>query len=558
MAGFARSPANATDDFALARYNRDGSLDDGSTSDTTPGDRFGTAGRVRTDFSGANDEIFDLRLQPDGKIVVAGSTGASADFALARYNNDGSLDDGSPSDTTPADSFGSAGKVTTDFGGEPDDAFAVVLQADGKIVAAGSTGVGSVESPKDFALARYNRNGSLDDGSPGDLTPGNRFGPDGTVRTDFASIDPDDAAQDVALQPDGKIVAAGDSRIARYNGDGSLDDSFGADGKVATDSAGRVEDFGGRALALQPDGKMVVVGLASLDFQLSRYNRDGSLDDGAASDATPKDRFGISGRTRTDFAGQPDIALDLAIQLNGKIVAAGQAAFQGRFDFAIARYNSDGSLDDGGAKDASAADRFGVAGKVNTDFAAGNDGARAIALQPDGNIVAAGFASSSQAAGSFAVARYLGDPVPQCAGRFATMVGSGTIRGTEGDDVIIGSDRVDSIHGYGGSDVICAREQNDNLAGHAGDDELYGEQGHDNMNGGPDDDQLDGGPGSDRMQGFDGVDILRGGDLNDTLFGQRGNDILQGENGNDRLDGGPNTDTCTQGPGTGPRSNCEG
>ena len=160
-------------DFAVARFNADGSLDTG----------FGTDGVVTTDFNGGNDYAYGLAIQPDGKIVVAGyaadgSTGD--DFALARYNTDGSLDTG----------FGSGGKVTTDFAGGNDHASSVVIQSDGKIVAAGYAADGSTHN--DFALARYDANGSLD----------TAFGTGGKVTTDFAGGN--DQASSVAIQPDGR------------------------------------------------------------------------------------------------------------------------------------------------------------------------------------------------------------------------------------------------------------------------------------------------------------------------------------------------------------------
>ncbi len=217
-------------DFALARYNADGSLDSS----------FGTGGKVTTDFGGS-DAALAAVLQPDGKIVAVGTS--AADFALARYNTDGSLDT----------SFGTGGKVTTDFGGT-DQAWAAVLQPDGKIVAAGLASA-------DFALARYNTNGSLD----------TSFGTGGKVTTSFEGSD---QARAVVLQPDGKIVAVGwdngvEFALARYNTDGLLDSSFGTGGKVTT-------DFGGSdaalAAVLQSDGKIVAVGFANTtDFALARY-----------------------------------------------------------------------------------------------------------------------------------------------------------------------------------------------------------------------------------------------------------------------------------------------
>jgi uncharacterized delta-60 repeat protein/uncharacterized repeat protein (TIGR01451 family) len=162
---------------------------------------FGTGGKVTTDFAGSNAGANGVALQADGKIVAAGfaDSGSGSDFALARYNPDGSLDA----------SFGTGGKVTTDFAGGSDSAFGVALQADGKIVAAGFADSGS---RGDFALARYNPDGSLDAS----------FGTGGKVTTDFAGSG--DEAFGVALQADGKIVAAGfagsgsrgDFALARY------------------------------------------------------------------------------------------------------------------------------------------------------------------------------------------------------------------------------------------------------------------------------------------------------------------------------------------------------
>src|SRR5262249_46861010 len=229
--------------FVLARYNSDGSLD------TT----FGSGGTVvRTDFSGL---YAALVLQPDGKIVVAGGNG---DFVLARYNDDGSLD------TT----FGSGGTLTTDFSGRDDEPYALAIQSDGKIVAAGRTTTTSGTVLSDFALARYNSDGSLD------MT----FATGGKVTTTFPSPFPG-GAYALALQPDGKIVAAGGGflvesgiRLARYNSDGSLDITFGVGGKVG------LYDPDAKAVALQPDGKIVVATYPFVsDVGLVRYNNDGSL-----------------------------------------------------------------------------------------------------------------------------------------------------------------------------------------------------------------------------------------------------------------------------------------
>jgi uncharacterized delta-60 repeat protein len=265
--------------------------------------------------------------------------------------------------------FGVGGKVTTDFASGSDYALGVALQSDGKIVAAGHTEPpGSVGI--NFAVARYNADGSLDAS----------FGGDGRVTTDFGTRL--DAGSAVAVQPDGRIVVVGitlpfhgEFALARYNVDGSLDASFGVGGKVTTSLGGSEQ---ANAVALQPDGRIVVAGGSSGDFGLARYNADGSLDT----------TFGKSGKVRTDLGFSDDV-FELAIQTDGRIVAAGGSDG----DFALARYNRDGSLDAA----------FGTGGKVTTDFEA-FDLAFGLAVQADGRIVAAGVGSDDTA-----LARYGAD-----------------------------------------------------------------------------------------------------------------------------------------------------
>jgi uncharacterized delta-60 repeat protein len=341
-------------DFALARYNANGSLD---TS-------FGSGGKVTTDFGGS-DAASAVAIQPDGRIVAAGRSGAG-NVALARYATDGSLDP----------TFGVGGKVTTDLSGF-DAAFGVALLPDGKIIAVGQGGPGV-----DFAVVRYDAGGSLD----------TTFGTGGVTTTDLGGFE---AATAVAVQGDGKIVATGSTfsagfqqfALVRYDANGNLDTGFGSGGKVTTDF-GLGSGFGG-ALAIQPDGKIVAAGRAGTDFVVARYTSDGSPDAG----------FGSGGMTTTDFGGAIfDAAFGVALQPNGKIVAAGSLfnAFGSDADFALARYNGDGSLDTG----------FGSGGKVTTSFG-GFDVAFGTALQADGKIVVAGQGGPGS---DFALARYLGDP----------------------------------------------------------------------------------------------------------------------------------------------------
>jgi len=225
-------------------------------------------------------------------------------------------------------SFGTGGKVVTDFAGQLDEAFAVAVQDNGRIVAAGRADESDVSALGDFALARYLPDGSLDPG----------FGVDGKVKMDFTGAGGDDRVNAVAVQTDGRLVAAGhaldDWALARFMQDGTLDPSFGTGGKVTTGFAG-----GGTAAGLvaQSDAKLVAAGTADAgtgsgpDFALVRYRPDGSLDPG----------FGVAGKVTTDFgAGGIDRANALAVQADDRLVAAGSPNNQFGFgpDFALARY----------------------------------------------------------------------------------------------------------------------------------------------------------------------------------------------------------------------------
>jgi uncharacterized delta-60 repeat protein len=237
------------DAFALARYHVDGTLDTSFAGD----------GVVRTRLSGGTG-AHALVLQDDGKLVVAGSGGSRQNFALARYNPDGSLDA----------SFGVGGIVHTEMG-DSSDARALVLQPDGKLVAAGWADDRS--SPMTFALARYQADGSLD----------SSFGDDGTVRTQVGITSDVEA---LVLQPDGKLVAGGRSEVeqpwsfdfalARYRPDGTLDSSFGGDGIVTTAIGTGFERI--NALLLDENSRVVAAGeaeglLGGYDFALARYER---------------------------------------------------------------------------------------------------------------------------------------------------------------------------------------------------------------------------------------------------------------------------------------------
>jgi uncharacterized delta-60 repeat protein len=394
VAGDAYKPDNSYLYMSLSRYNVDGSLDQ----------TFGTGGKAITSFPSSRVQIASaLVIQPDGKIVVVGhavgqASGAPAsDFALARFNSDGSLDE----------DFGTQGQVTTNFFGGCDAANAVLLQPDGKIVAAGYAFTDrDCSKNSKFALARYNSDGSLDED----------FGRGGKVTTKFYGGQ--DFSHDIALQPDGKIVAGGFAgadpqtsdyspfALARYNPNGSLDTTFDDDGKQTF--AFRYEDtyITIRDLVIQQDGKIVAAGgflnnAAHADFILVRVNSNGSLDTD----------FGDQGKVVSDL-GKYEEAKVVALQPDDKILVAGGSAerpisfresndSQDQANFTLARYHKDGSLDT----------TFGRGGKSTTDFSNHFETVRGMLLQPDNKIVVAGTTTFPGGHGfeDFALARYSND-----------------------------------------------------------------------------------------------------------------------------------------------------
>jgi uncharacterized delta-60 repeat protein len=351
---------------------------------------FGTDGKVQIDFATSYDETSALALQPDGKIIVAGRAtpnDGSDDFGLIRLDANGALDT----------AFGNGGKVATDFGSAfLEQATGVALQSDGKIVAVGYTY--TFDTGTDFALARYNPDGSLDA----------TFGNGGKVITTVVGNGLFDQALAVAIQGDGKIVATGSATVSaekgsnfvviRYDTSGALDASFGAGGIVDIDFGSTQEVA--YAVALQPDGKIVAAGVTHLpahaQFALARYNVDGTLDT----------TFGVGGFTTV--SADPDIeatAFGVGVQYDGKIVAAGSLSFTstGAGTFGVGRFNADGSLDTS----------FGIGGGISTGFGNSVANASGMAIQPDGRIVVVGSATLGSAIGSadFAIARYEGPPL---------------------------------------------------------------------------------------------------------------------------------------------------
>ncbi|MFG2880065.1 calcium-binding protein [Streptomyces sp. NPDC048337] len=586
-------------DFSLLRYNPNGSLDA----------TFGDGGAVTTDLS-PGDGGRAVALQSDGKIIVAGDTiveegGISwGQFTVLRYTANGALDP----------TFGTGGRVSPDFG-RGSSAGALRVLGDGRILAAGG-------AQGAFALARLTPEGILD------TTFGNG---DGRVTTEFAGGGA--SVEDLALQTsDGKIVAAGragytspayttDIALARYTTDGDPDPGFDTDGNATVDWGSAADTANG--VVLQPDNKLVVAGYGSEGFTTARFNTDG----------TPDTTFGGDGRVGTTFEAGGGAAHDVALQADGKIVAAGSGAGPGDgHDFAVVRQNTDGSLDT----------TFSGDGKVTTDvgpfYEDDWEEGHSVAIQPDGKIVVSGVTEDSTARGLVrylvsgttpptadvsvtkdgATSLSLGDAVTYTvrvtnnstttaatgvqltdalSGTAAgTVLGTTTTQGsctttptqatcalgtlpagatatvtltaepsragsltdtatvsaqndtTPGNNTatrtttvtntrgctIVGTSGNDTLNGGYGNDVICALSGNDTVNASFGNDTVHA------------------GPGNDRVDGSYGNDTLIGGPGSDNLIGNFGTDSLNtvdGVSGNDTANGGYNTDTCTTDPG---------
>lgn len=358
-----------SDNFTLIKYNSNGTFDN----------TFGIEGKVITDYynlfpnQNFSGNITALKLQNDGKIVVIGVlTGlnlAANHTILSRYNSDGSLDSG----------FGINGIVFIDYFYSYSNQNTLLIQPDGKIIIGDINRIfiNPTTTYSDFKIHRYNNDGSIDD----------TFGTDGVTITSFGNGF--SSTNCIALQPDGKIIVAGGFSttsnvykiaIARYTSSGVLDTSFDTDGKVLTSLGASTQSIAYH-VSVQNDGKILVAGNtypitgASIGLFIAKYNSNGSLDTSFDTDG-----FAINNYS----ASYLEQIRSILVQPDGKIVTTHFVNYYeivNTTDYVTRRFNTDA------ANDAS----FGSNGKVTTAVANGYNLANAVALQPDGKIVVAGY-----------------------------------------------------------------------------------------------------------------------------------------------------------------------
>jgi uncharacterized delta-60 repeat protein len=392
---------------------------------------YGTNGKVSTEVAPGGGEVWGMAMQDDWSVVVGGFAynGTDSDFVLMRYKLNGDIDS----------TFGVNGQVITQMSSGNDVIYSVAIRSDGKIMAGGLAWNGT---NYDFACARYNSNGSLDttfagtgkvitpmssgndkgfslsiqsdwsvvlggtafNGTNNDFalvrytangTLDNTFGTNGKVLTPMGIGN--DKISSLIIQSDGKILVAGMAMngsqshyaLARYNSDGTLDTGFGTSGKVLT-AVGTADDDWAYSLAITPDEKIVVGGYAGNgttdQFSIVRYLKNGNLDN----------TFGASGRVLTAVGDSDASIYGIIVQPDGKIVGAGSYFNGSHISSAIARYNVNGTADSS----------FGFNGQATTPLSSGENQSYSAVMQPDGKIITAGY-SSNGGSRQFAVARYI-------------------------------------------------------------------------------------------------------------------------------------------------------
>lgn len=363
IAGFSSSGTDT--DFALARFNSDGTIDYS----------FGVDGYSILNLGYFYEIITDIALQTDGKIIVGGDThnDANYDFAIVRFNTNGIIDS----------TFGVDGIQSVDFGSE-DGIRGIVIQEDDKIIAVGS----ALNGPMlDFAVARFTANGF----------PDNSFDGDGKLLTDLQGGN--DTAFDVEVQADGKIVVVGQSQneidyyddfaIVRYKTDGTLDSTFNSNGIVIKAIS---DDYDyATCVNLQTDQKILAAGrsnsgFSDYDFAVLRINPDGTIDE-----TFNEVGFKVDGKS-----GDREEANAMTIQQDGKILLGGGVELDSDFDMELLRFNTDGTEDFA----------FGASSSVITSINPYEDHITELQMTSEGKILAAGYTFNGEST-DFALVRYL-------------------------------------------------------------------------------------------------------------------------------------------------------
>lgn len=350
----------------VSRYNTDGTID------TT----FGTNGKMSfSSGTGTKSYLYDMALQTDGKIVIAGYrwTGSEGDFVMARLNADGTLDN----------TFGVNGIAIFDKGlSEVAESFAI--NPDGSFIVSGYV-------DDNYTLLKVKNNGMID----------TTFGNNGWVTTVFQSLSA--SSKSTSINAAGRIIVGGmgvganqsEFVMAAYNPNGTLDTTFGQGGKINF-HIGYDNDFGLRVLQLE-NGKILFgghsyVGSTPLRYELAivRLNANGSFDTSFGENGIFKSRFYENGRSYLE---------GMVLQSDGKLVVTGSANVNSEENYGILRITENGQLDT----------TFGEEGKVIQQIEFNYSISKNIALQSDGKIVVAGDAMPFNGAGpaQFFIARYL-------------------------------------------------------------------------------------------------------------------------------------------------------
>jgi uncharacterized delta-60 repeat protein len=511
-----------------------------------PDPRFGSGGfTVLDDPAGPNEELSDLMVQSDGKILAVGRRGLGGAL-LARFNSDG----------TPDAGFGNGGISVLPFNEQEGDLRSIAdlaPRSDGSFVAAG-LGIGPGANA--FGFARFLPSGSLDPA----------FGSGGLQ---VVPISPFGQAAAVDLAPDRKVVGAGEGKevavVVRLTEEGEPDPTFHTGDGIRTVAVPGSISEAARAVRVLDGGTVLIGGLAETGAFLAELDVNGDpvagfgtagiavhdlgtdtspsgtieelevLPDGrilavGRSRADTEDtqlivaRFTAGGKFDTSFAtegifrsnptGGGDEGTTIEVLPGGRLLVAGRHGELGpnSGDTWLLRLTADGQLDPS----------FGSGGETVADVTSSTDSASALAVQPDGRAVIAGFAEETAIVGSkLLVGRFTADdPLPaepnppRCRGRAATLTGTpqaDLLTGTPGPDVIVAFGGKDRISTGAGNDAVCAGAGKDFVRTGRGSDAVLGQAGPDSAFGGPGRDLLLGGPAVDALFGGPGPDRLVGG-----------------------------------------------